>query len=1035
MAQTPVRNHAQRGNRQQYARMTLPNPQRHVVPITVLTKSTLVPITAAIPVTAVVLKPHVTRPRQAKIVGNPQHALKDKGVIDSGCSRHMTGNMSYLSNFEELNGGYVAFGGNPKGGKISGKEENQMLLRVPKENNMYDVDLKNIVLSGDLNCLFAKATLDESNLWHRRFLRKFDAEKAGEESDQQYVLFPVWSFGSTNPHNTDGDDVFDEKEPELDAKKPKFEVKKPESAVRVSPSSSAKTKKHDDKTKREAEGKSRVELSTWFRNLSEEFENFTDNSINEVNAASTLVPAVGQILTNSTNTFSDASPSNTAVTLEDITYSDDEEDVGAEADFSNLETNIIVSPILTTRVYKDHHVTQIIGDLSSAPQTRSMTRMVKEQGGSTQINNDDFHTCMFACFLLQEEPKRVYVDDIIFGSTNKDLCKAFEKLMKDKFQMSSMGELTFFLCLQVKQKPARIFISQDKYVAKVLRKFGLTDRKSASTPIDTEKPLLKDPDGEDVDVHTYRSMIGSLMYLTSSRPDIMFATVVATFSTEAEYVDDASCCAQVLWIQNQLLDYGDFLLFEEADAFLSLEDDPDLPKINPFYYDPEGDILLLEAILNSEPLPPLPNHEQYLPSYKKELKASSSIGDADSIDCLPNEEIFVELTRMGYEKPSTKLIFYKAFFSAQWKVGKGISEVDTPLFDGILVPQQVQDDVVDAAKDEDAANEIFVEPTPPSPTPAEPLPQQELIHSSSQVKSTPPSSPHQSPIAQPSSPSPQQRPSHDAEISMTLLNTLLETCATLTMQIENLEKDKETNEAEPAEVEEVSAPRRRRGVIIQDPEEATTASLSVQSEVKSKDKEKGEKEIEEENGKRKSESSNQKAAKKKKIDEEVHVVDYQIHAEHNKPFYKIIRAYGSYQLFLSFISMLRNFDREDLVMLWKIIQERFESSEPKNFSDNFLLNDFKTMFEKPNVEDNIWKNQRGIYGLAKVKSWKLLESYGVHIITFTTTQMILLVDRRYPLIRFTLEQMLNNVRLEVKEESEVSLELLRFVRRQQQQGF
>nr|GFA35714.1 putative ribonuclease H-like domain-containing protein [Tanacetum cinerariifolium] len=88
----------------------------------------------------------------------------------------------------------------------------------------------------------------------------------------------------------------------------------------------------------------------------------------------------------------------------------------------------------------------------------------------------------------------VYVDDIIFGSTSKDLCKAFEKLMKNKFRMSSMGELTFFLGLQVKQKQDGIFISQDKYVAKILRKFGLINRKSASTPNDTKKPLLKDPD-------------------------------------------------------------------------------------------------------------------------------------------------------------------------------------------------------------------------------------------------------------------------------------------------------------------------------------------------------------------------------------------------------------------------------------------------------------------------------------------------------------------------------------------------------------
>nr|GEX10663.1 uncharacterized mitochondrial protein AtMg00810-like [Tanacetum cinerariifolium] len=119
-----------------------------------------------------------------------------------------------------------------------------------------------------------------------------------------------------------------------------------------------------------------------------------------------------------------------------------------------------------------------------------------------------------------------YVDDIIFGSTNKDFCKAFERLMKDKFQMSSIGELTFFLGLQVKQKQDGIFISQDKYVAKILRKFDLTDGKSASTPIDTEKPLLKDPDGEDMDVYTYRLIPWQCKK----------KTVVATSSTEAEYV-------------------------------------------------------------------------------------------------------------------------------------------------------------------------------------------------------------------------------------------------------------------------------------------------------------------------------------------------------------------------------------------------------------------------------------------------------------------------------------------------------------------
>nr|GEV45506.1 retrovirus-related Pol polyprotein from transposon TNT 1-94 [Tanacetum cinerariifolium] len=681
--------------------------------------------------------------------------------------------MSYLTDFEEINGGYVAFGGNPKSGKITGKgkirtgkldfddvyfvkelkfnlfsvsqmydkknnvlftnteyivlspnfklpDENQVLLRVSRENNISDngtefknQDLNQLCGMKGIKMEFSVARTPQQNgiaerknrtlieaartmladsllpipFWAEAvntacFMRpfgypvtilntldplgKFDA-KANEGFLVGYFvsrsgptcLFDIDTLTksmnyqpvttgnqpnpSADPQNTDDDTTFEVKEPE-------FAVKKHESDVHVSPSSSAKTKKHDDKTKREAKGKSPVD---------------------------TLVPVVRQISTNSTNTFSVAGPSNTVVrptlrkssyvdpshypndpdmpALEDITYYDNEEDVGTKADFSNLETSISINPIPTTRVYKDHPVTQIVGDLSSVPHTRSMTRMVKEQGGLTQINNNDFHTCMFACFLSQEEPKRVwvlvdlpkgkrargskwvfrnkkdergivirnkarlvaqgytqekgidyeevfapvarieairlfiayasfmgfmvyqmdvksaflyvtieeevyvcqplgfedpdypdkrrkidqtlfikkqkgdillvqvYADDIIFGSTNKDLCKALEKLMKDKFQMSSMGELTFFLGLQVKQKLDGIFISQNKYVAEILRKFRLIDGKSAITPIDTEKPLLKDPDGEDVDVHIYRSMIGSLMYLTSSRPDIMFA--------------------------------------------------------------------------------------------------------------------------------------------------------------------------------------------------------------------------------------------------------------------------------------------------------------------------------------------------------------------------------------------------------------------------------------------------------------------------------------------------------------------------------
>ncbi|GJU38496.1 putative ribonuclease H-like domain-containing protein [Tanacetum coccineum] len=117
---------------------------------------------------------------------------------------------------------------------------------------------------------------------------------------------------------------------------------------------------------------------------------------------------------------------------------------------------------------------------------------------------------------------QVYVDDIIFGSTKQSMCTEFEECMHNRFQISYMGELTFFLGLQVKQQKDGIFISQDKYVVDILKKFNFWSIRTATTPIESNKPLVKDEEGEDVDVHLYRSMIGSLIYLTASRPDIMF---------------------------------------------------------------------------------------------------------------------------------------------------------------------------------------------------------------------------------------------------------------------------------------------------------------------------------------------------------------------------------------------------------------------------------------------------------------------------------------------------------------------------------
>ncbi|GJT01831.1 putative ribonuclease H-like domain-containing protein [Tanacetum coccineum] len=333
-------------------------------------------------------------------------------------------------------------------------------------------------------------------------------------------------------------------------------------------------------------------------------------------------------------------------------------------------------------------------------------------------------------------------------------------------QMSSMGELTFFLGLQVKQKNDGIFISQDKYVADILKKFNFSSVKIASTPLETNKALTKDKEAEDVDVHLYRSMIGSLMYLTASKPDIMIIrylkgqpklglwypkdssfdleafsdsnyaganldrkstirgcqflsktliswqckkhTIVANSTTEAEYIAAANCCGQVLWIQNQMLDYG--FNFMNTKIYIDNESTIYIVK-NPVFHSKTKHIeirhhfiidsyekkliqvikihtdhnvadLLTKAFDVSSPTIYASYIEQFWNTVTSKIVNSvkqihaivddkavviseSSVRsdllfhDEDGITCLTNDEIFENLALMGYEQLSIKLTFQK----------------------------------------------------------------------------------------------------------------------------------------------------------------------------------------------------------------------------------------------------------------------------------------------------------------------------------------------------------------------------------------
>ncbi|GJV03819.1 putative ribonuclease H-like domain-containing protein [Tanacetum coccineum] len=789
--------------------------------------------------------------------GNPQLELQEKGVINSGCSRHMTGNKSCLSYYEEIDGGFVAFGGDPKGGRITGKakistgkldfedvyfvmelkfnlfnvsqmcnkknsvlftdiecvvlspdfkllDETHVLLRVPRKDNMYSVDLKNIVPSEGLTCLFSKATLDESNLWHKRLghinfktlnklvrgnlVRGLPSKifennhtcvayqkgkqhkascktKTASSISQPIQMLHMDLFGPTfvkslmkkaetvniacyvqnrvlviKPHNKTPYELLLGRKPTLSFMRQfgcpvtilntldhlgKFDGKADEGffigyftnskAYRLVVAGNKTNGNAGTKEKIDAgqDGKkivpdqkyillllltsdpllsksSKDSPDAGFKPSREEEKMNSEHPENEDSKVpNTEEPIMNQkqdANVNSTNNINTISPTINAAEIEDnaadkdivygciddpnmpnleeIVYSNDDEEVGAEAGMNNLATIVPVSPILTTRVHKDHLLKQIIGDIQSAPQTRRMTKSVTEHVEPkkvTQALTDPSWIEAMQDELLQFKLQKVWtLVELPYGKraigtkwvyrNKKDdrgiVVRNKARLVAQGYTQEEMDVKSAFLYgtieeeVYVCQPPGfedpefpnkvykvekalyglhqaprawyetlstyllengfrrgtidkTLFIGKDKddillvqvYVDDII--FGSTKRKMM------ESALLKDEEAADVDVYLYKLMIGSLMYLTASRLDIMFAvcacasdyagasldrkyttggcqflrrrliswqckkqTIVANSTTEAEYVDAANCYGHVLWIQNQLLDYG-----------------------------------------------------------------------------------------------------------------------------------------------------------------------------------------------------------------------------------------------------------------------------------------------------------------------------------------------------------------------------------------------------------------------------------------------------------------------------------------------
>ncbi|GJZ41053.1 hypothetical protein Tco_0587939 [Tanacetum coccineum] len=207
---------------------------------------------------------------------------------------------------------------------------------------------------------------------------------------------------------------------------------------------------------------------------------------------------------------------------------DDQERPENKVDMRNITTTYPVPSTLNKRIHKDHSIDHVIGDVQFSVQTRRMTKTINEQGFLNAVYegkiHEDLHTCLFAYFLSQVEPKKKVCTlvDLPYGKRAIGT-KWVYRNKKDKrgFEDPEFPDRVYKVekaLYGLHQAPRAC---QDKYVDEILKKFGFSTVRIASTPMETSKPLLKDAEAEDVDFHLYRSMIGSLMYLTAYRPHII----------------------------------------------------------------------------------------------------------------------------------------------------------------------------------------------------------------------------------------------------------------------------------------------------------------------------------------------------------------------------------------------------------------------------------------------------------------------------------------------------------------------------------
>nr|GEV91560.1 hypothetical protein [Tanacetum cinerariifolium] len=634
---------------------------------------------------------------ESPVVVHPQKVQEDQGYVDSGCSRNMIGNMSYLSDFKEFDGGYVTGEEQMMCDKKNSvlfidtgcfvlslnfklTDKSQVLLKVLRRINMYNVDMKNIVPIESLTCLVAKATLDESMLWHRKLgkvtqtlllmHKTYGLVVIDDYSRYTWVFFLATKNETTcilKKFITEIEKLVDKKVKVIRCdNRTEFKnsgmndfcaikcIRREFSVARTPQQSNVANRRNRTliEATRTMLADSKLPTIFWakvvntacyvqnkaFRVYNIRTRRVEENLYIKFLENNPIVIGAGaewlfdiDMLTKSMNyvpfiagtNSDDFAGTKDSIGADDLkmpgldtiaTYDDSEE----EDEFTNLESSIHVSSSPTTRTQKNHPLKQG----KKAIGTKWVCRNKKDERGiviknkarlvaqgHTQEEGIDYDE-VFApmdvksAFLYGRIEEEVYVcqppgfEDPNHPDKVYKVVKALDGLHQAPRTWSMLMTLSLAL-------PRSSSVP------------NLKDVKSANTPMDTEKALVKDADGAIIDIHLYRSIIGSLMYLTASRPEIMYA--------------------------NQMLDYG----YNFMHTMIYIDNNSAIVQVNV--------VRKLTTVIDVNVVD------------ETSVRSDLHLEDAEGTECLQTATIFEQLTLMGYKNLRQKLIFYKAFFSPQLK--------------------------------------------------------------------------------------------------------------------------------------------------------------------------------------------------------------------------------------------------------------------------------------------------------------------------------------------------------------------------------